>query len=78
MIGFEYYKSKQELKTFRKSTVVNPSVPIPMEKFRKLIELEIAVRGHGWSMDVKGERRKMARLLTQIVSKSRRFRIVNS
>lgn len=33
-----------------------------------LIELNIEIKGHAWCMDVRNERRKMARLTTRLLS----------
>lgn len=37
--------------------------PVFKNEFEKFMELLIAAKGHAWCMDVKSERRKMAKLL---------------
>ena len=61
---FEYREAKRLLKLHRKLIKeVKPGGMIFKETLRKHIESLIAVRGHAWCMDVKVERKKMAKLM---------------
>ena len=72
MNSYEYRKAKKEL-ALQKSIIskLRQRDPTYGKEFMKLIELLITVKGHAWSMDVKNERRKMARLLTNTVEQLR-------
>ncbi len=73
MTGYEFHKAKEDLKNFLKEIKNKPLGILSEEKLKKLIELEITVQGHGLSMDVKGERRRMAKLLAKTVTKVRKL-----
>ena len=64
MYPYEYYKA--EGKFPRQLALVKGLTKTDLDynnQLFKLIEMLITVKGHAWCMDVKAERRKMARLM---------------
>ena len=57
-------KIEKELGSLRRNS------PAYKKELRKYIESLITVKGHAWCMDVKAERKKMAKLLINSITKS--------
>ena len=69
----EYTEAKKELPNLEKALhEFDRHSPACKKTFWKFIELLITVKGHAWCMDVKAERKKMARLLTDTLEKMHR------
>ena len=61
---YEYTEAKKELPRSEKILGhLHRHTPAYKKELLKFIELLITVKGHAWCMDVKDERKKMARLL---------------
>lgn len=68
----EYYKAKKEFplqKIILKK--LSQSSPDHRKELLKFVELLITVKGHAWCMDVKNERKKMAKLLVDAIGELR-------
>ena len=67
MHAIEYYKAERKLEPQRKKLKgLKQNGQEFQKELSKLIELTITVFGHAWCMDVKSERRKMVRLISQV------------
>lgn len=65
----EYVEAKKELPRSRKILAsLHRDSPTYKKELQKFIELLIAVKGHAWCMDVKAERKKMAKLLSETIA----------
>ncbi|OGS05158.1 MAG: hypothetical protein A3G41_01350 [Elusimicrobia bacterium RIFCSPLOWO2_12_FULL_59_9] len=70
MNTYEYNEAKKALVRSEKLLgKLRRYTPVYKEEFQKFIELLIAIKGHAWCMDVKTERKKMAKLLTNSLEK---------
>ncbi|MGC9599614.1 MAG: hypothetical protein ABSE18_04485 [Minisyncoccia bacterium] len=58
----EYYRAKKKLALYQKSPHKTLKKNLP-----EFLELVITVRGHAWCMDVREERRKMAKLMASAI-----------
>ena len=68
MTPYEYEKAKKRI-GLQQQIVENLKIDNPhyAKELQKYLEMVITVKGHAWCMDVKSERRKMAKLVVSAV-----------
>ena len=68
MTLYEYEKAKKRI-GLQQQIVENLKIDNPhyAKELQKYLEMVITVKGHAWCMDVKAERRKMAKLVANAI-----------
>lgn len=68
MNASEYKNAKRELPKQWQVLVDSRNISAYRKELQKFLELLITVKGHAWCMDVKSERKKMAKLIAESVA----------
>lgn len=69
MTSSEYEKAKKMIKSQTQTMKSLGTNSLSYTKqLKKYLEIIITIKGHAWCMDVKSERRKMAKLLANAIS----------